>query len=142
MDRYIRQQASQDIRRRLAACFVLTESATGAVAGYYTLAATSVITAQLPAAMSAKLPRYAATPAVLIGRLAVASAFQGRKLGSALLADAIERTARADIAAFAVLVDPKHDPARQFYGRHGFLDLMPDRRMFIAVESALRFLRR
>lgn len=36
LDRYFRRQASQDIRRRIAACFVLTEAATGTVAGYYT----------------------------------------------------------------------------------------------------------
>ena len=141
LDRYFRQQASQDIRRRIATCFVLIEGATGAVAGYYTLAATNVLTSQLPAAIVAKLPRYAAIPAVLIGRLAVATAFQGRKLGSVLLADAITRAARADIATYAVLVDPKDDAAHRFYRHYGFVDLSPDRRMFIPIESALRFFR-
>lgn len=139
LDRYFRQQASQDMRRRIATCFVLTEAATGAIAGYYTLTATSVVTAQLPDAVTAKLPRYAAIPAVLIGRLAVSSLFQARKLGSALLADAVTRAARADIATFAVLVDPKDEAARRFYQHHGFLGLPPDRRMFIPMESALRF---
>ena len=78
---------------------------------------------------------------MLIGRLAVAVPFGGRKLRSALLADAVMRAARADIATFAVLVDPKDAAARGFCQHHGFLDLPPDRRMFIAMESALRFLR-
>jgi hypothetical protein len=60
LERYFRQQASRDIRRRIATCFVLTEAATGAIAGYYTLAATNVLTSQLPEAITAKLPRYAA----------------------------------------------------------------------------------
>jgi ribosomal protein S18 acetylase RimI-like enzyme len=111
------------------------------VAGYCTLAATNVATSQLPDAVAAKLPRYAAIPAVLIGRLAVSASFQRRKLGSVLLADAVSRTARADIATFAVLADPKDDAAQRFYRHHGFLDLPPDRRMFIPIESALRFFR-
>jgi GNAT superfamily N-acetyltransferase len=102
LDKYFRQQASQDIRRRIATCFVLTEAASGAIAGYYTLAATNVLTSQLPQVVTAKLPRYAAIPAVLIGRLAVSTEFRGRKLGSVLLADAVSRAARADIATFAV----------------------------------------
>ena len=141
LDRYFRQQASQDIRRRIATCFVLTEAATGIIAGYYTLAATNILTSQLPDTITDKLPRYAAIPAVLIGRLAVSTSFRGRKIGSVLLADAITRAARADIATFAVLVDPKDDAARRFYGHHGFLELPPDRRMFIPMESALRFFR-
>ncbi len=142
LDRYFRQQASQDVRRRIATCFVIVEAATGAAAGYYTLAATSVLLRELPETMAAKLPRYPTVPAVLLGRLAVAGSFQGRKLGAVLLADAVSRAARADIASFAVVVDPKDDAARRFYQRHGFLNLPPpERRMLVPVESALRFLR-
>ncbi len=142
LDRYLRQQASQDVRRRIATCFVIVEAATGTLAGYYTLAATSVLLRELPDAMAARLPRYAAIPAVLLGRLAVAASFQGRQLGAVLLADAVARVARADIASFAVVVDPKDDAARRFYQRHGFIELpQPERRMFIPVESALRFFR-
>jgi GNAT superfamily N-acetyltransferase len=142
LDRYLRQQASQDVRRRIATCFVIVEAATGALAGYDTLAATSVLLRDLPETMAAKLPRYATIPAVLLGRLAVATAFQGRKLGAVLLADAVARAARADIARFAVVVDPKDDNARRFYQRHDFIDLpQPERRMFVPTESALRFFR-
>jgi len=38
LDRYIRTQATQDIRRRIATCFVAVESATGQLAAYYTIA--------------------------------------------------------------------------------------------------------
>lgn len=142
LDRYLRQQASQDVRRRIASCFVIVEVATGALAGYYTLAATSVLLRELPEPIAAKLPRYPTLPAVLLGRLAVASSFQRRRLGAVLLADAVGRAARADIASFAVVVDPKDHTARQFYQRHGFLDLpQPEHRMFVPTESALRFFR-
>ncbi|MSP02123.1 MAG: GNAT family N-acetyltransferase [Acetobacteraceae bacterium] len=139
LDRYFRQQASQDIRRRVANCFVMTEAATDLVAGYYTLAAANVRLTELPAATTAKLPRYPSIPAALLGRLAVSSSFQARKLGSVLLTDAIARTARADVGAFAVLVDPKDDAARSFYARHAFMEFPPpERRMFIPIEAAPR----
>jgi GNAT superfamily N-acetyltransferase len=142
LDRYFRPQASQDVRRRIANCFVVVEAAAGALAGYYTLAAPSVLLRQLPETIAVRLPRYPTIPAVLLGRLAVAASFPGRKLGAVLLADAVARAARTDIASFAVVVDPKDDNARRFYQRHGFLDLpQPERRMFVPIESALRFFR-
>ena len=142
LDRYFRQQASQDIRRRIATCFVIAEAATGTVAGYYTLAATNLLLRDLPEGIAAKLPRYPTIPAVLLGRLAVSISFQGRKLGAVLLADAVGRAARADIATFAIVVDPKDANARQFYQRHGFIDMpSPQQRMFMPIESALRFFR-
>jgi GNAT superfamily N-acetyltransferase len=142
LDRYFRQQASQDVRRRVATCFVIVAAATGALAVYYTLAATSVLLRELPESIAANLPHYPSIPAVLLGRLAVAASFQGRKLGAVVLADAVARAARANIASFAVVVDPKDTNAQQFYQHHGFLDLPPpERRMFVPIESAVRFFR-
>ena len=43
LDRYLRTQAGQDVRRRVAVCFLMMEGDT--VAGYYTLSATSVLLA-------------------------------------------------------------------------------------------------
>lgn len=39
LDRYFRDQARQDMRRRASACYVAMDSRNGKVAGYYTLAA-------------------------------------------------------------------------------------------------------
>jgi GNAT superfamily N-acetyltransferase len=142
LDQYFRRQASQDIRRRIAGCFVICEAATGVIAGYYTLSATILRLDELPEAMASRLLRYPAVPAVLVGRLAVAAAYQGRKLGAVLLGDAVMRAAAADIAAFAIVVDPKDDGARRFYRHYGFIELpQPERRMFIPIETALRYFR-
>jgi hypothetical protein len=54
LDRYFRLQVSQDIRRRVTACFVaLTPDQH--IAGYYTLASASLLLADLPAATAKKL---------------------------------------------------------------------------------------
>ena len=43
LDRYLRQQASQDGRRKVASVFVAVEKASGAVHGFYTLSMASVL---------------------------------------------------------------------------------------------------
>lgn len=120
LDRYFREQVTQDMRRRVATCFVAIEKATQRVAGYYTLAAASVALEDLPEALRKKLPRYPTVPAVRMGRLAVARGMAGRGLGAALLADALARTASAEIAAYALIVDAKDQAAADFYRHHGF----------------------
>ena len=114
LDRYIRTQATQDIRRRIATCFVAVESATGELAAYYTIAAASIPTTELPADITKRLPRYPTLPAVRIGRLAVDLRFRGRGLGGALLADAVRRVLLAPPAVFAIVVDAKDDQAVAF----------------------------
>ena len=124
LDRYFRHQITQDIRRRVTACFlVLTHD--GRIAGYYTLASASILLADLPAATSKKLPRHPSVPAVRMGRLAVDRGFQGQGLGGASLADALERAARSEIAAFSLVVDAKDESAAAFYRHHSFIAL-PD----------------
>lgn len=134
LDRYFREQVGQDIRRRVAACFVATDQQ-GGVAGFYTLASASVALNELPEGMSRKLPRYPSVPAVRMGRLAVHRAHQGQGLGAALLADALRRAATAEIAAYALLVDAKDDAAVAFYAHHGFIAL-PDRARTLLLPLA------
>ncbi len=122
LDRYLREQVTQDIRRRVAACFVaLTDD--DRIAGYYTLASASLLLADLPASTAKKLPRYPTVPAVRMGRLAVDLAFKGQGLGGALLADALVRAASSEIAAYALTVDAKDEQAATFYRHHSFIAL-------------------
>ncbi len=60
------------------------------IAGYYTLAAAGVPLADMPAELAKRLPRYRSVPVARLGRLAVDQAYRGRKLGSALLWDAVQ----------------------------------------------------
>ncbi|TSE35511.1 hypothetical protein Tchar_00707 [Tepidimonas charontis] len=89
LNRYLREQVSQDVRRRVAACFVAI-TAEGRIAGYYTLASASLWLADLPPSTAKRLPRYPTVPAVRMGRLAVDRRFRGQGLGGALLAEASE----------------------------------------------------
>ena len=134
LNRYLREQVTQDIRRRVAACFVALTDAQR-IAGYYTLASASVLLADLPVSTGKKLPRYPTVPAVRMGRLAVDQAFEGQGLGGALLADALHRAARAEIAAFALMVDAKDEAAASFYRHHGFIAL-PDSALTLFLPLA------
>jgi GNAT superfamily N-acetyltransferase len=127
LDRYFRSQAGQDARKNMAAPFVLV-LADGAIGGYYTLSATGVKLTEFPADITRKLPRYPLVPATLLGRLAVAKVHQGRGYGRFLLADALLRAVRSEIASFAIIVDAKDEGAHRFYERESFVPF-PDQPM-------------
>jgi GNAT superfamily N-acetyltransferase len=139
LDRYLQTQATQDVRRHIANCFVASPLQGSAVAGYTTLSAASIPMTGLPAEQARKLPRTPVLPAALIGRLAVDRSFQGKQLGAALLFDAIARAIRADAAVFALLVNAKDEAAARFYRHHGF-EAFSGRaaRMFLTVATARR----
>jgi GNAT superfamily N-acetyltransferase len=120
LDRYFRSQAGQDARKNMAAPFVLVLP-DGAIGGYYTLSATGVKLTEFPVDITRKLPRYPLVPATLLGRLAVDQNYRGRGYGRFLLADALFRAVRSEIASFAIIVDTKDDAARRFYERESFL---------------------
>jgi predicted N-acetyltransferase YhbS len=120
LDRYLSNQATQDIRRRVSTCFVAAVGDSNEIAGYYTIAMSSIALSEIDSAVGKRLPRYPLVAAARVGRLAVALSHRGKGLGSALIVDSIERALRAEIAAFAVVVDAKDDAAASFYRRHGF----------------------
>lgn len=139
LDRYFQTQASQDLRRRIATCFVAVSRDSDEIAGYYTLSATSIALDALSPQIIKKLPRYPVVPAALLGRLAVARSHQGIGLGGVLLVDALKRSARAEMGVFAMIVDAKDEAAQRFYERYGFTLLPGDsRRLFLSIDTALR----
>ena len=119
LDEYIRQYARQQQTRGLNRTYVALVVEAGDIAGYYSINASSVLTADFPSEL--KLPRYP-VPALRIGRLAVDTRFQGHGLGHLLLRHsfnlALEMAERVGI--FAVVVDAKHAQATAFYKKLGF----------------------
>ena len=143
LDEYLQQRASQDMRRRVAAVFVMVpQDEPSRIAGYYTLSSASVILDQLPDTMAKKLPRYPSVPAVLVGRLARDLGFSGA--GEFLLLDALARSFEHSdkVAAAVVLVDAKNARARTFYARYGFVEIVdiPDR-MFLPMKTIEKLLK-
>lgn len=141
LDRYFREQVTQDIRRRLTNCFVAVDTS-GVIAGYYTFAATGLPLTDIPPEQGKRLPRYPLLPAALIGRLAVSERFRGQGLGSSFLVDALSRSLNSEPAIFALLVDAKDEGAERFYLHHGFRPLISrPKSLFLSIVSAARYLR-
>ncbi|PSB05274.1 GNAT family N-acetyltransferase [Merismopedia glauca] len=120
LDRYLKERATQDLKRYVATPFVLYDLEAQRIAGYYTLASTAIELIELPEAIQKKLPRYPLVPAILLGRLAMDEGYQGQGLGAFLLADALRRSLISEIAAMAVVVDAKDEKAATFYKHHRF----------------------
>ena len=137
LDHYLQRQASQDMRRHVAAVFVMVaEDQPQKILGYYTLASYAVETSGLPEETAKKLPRYPTTPATLIGRLARTVDAPG--LGSLLLADALERILAntREVASALVVVDAKDDHAAAFYQKHGFMSFGSSaRKWFLPMKT-------
>jgi GNAT superfamily N-acetyltransferase len=135
LDRYLLQQAGQDLRRRVAAPFVLQDLDRKRIAGYYTLCATAIQIQDLPPQLVKKLPRYPVVPATLLGRLAIDERYQGQGLGSFLLFDAFGRCLRSEIASYAVVVDAIDEKASVFYQHHQFIPF-PDQSQRLYLPMA------
>lgn len=118
---YLKDRALQDQDRRIASMFVLCEGSCPQVLGFYSLSAMSLTPTDLPEKVAKKLPRYPYVPAVLIGRLAVDRTRHKQGNGSILLANALTRIDRADIAAAFAVVDTVDENAKAFYLYHGFM---------------------
>jgi GNAT superfamily N-acetyltransferase len=138
LDNYIWQQAKQDIKRKLSACFVLVDIETGKISGYYTLSCNSIPNDLIPGPFKKKLPKsYVSLPAILIGRIAIDKNFQGRGTGKILLIDALKRCFDTTdyIGAFAVIVDPLDNEAEGFYKKYGFIKLPDSGKMFLPMKT-------
>lgn len=141
LDHYLQHQAGQEARRHIAVTFALVDTEHQALAGYYTLSATSIRLGELPPDLAEKLPRYPLVPATLLGRLAIDAGYQGKGLGEFLLMDALQRscTQSQAIASMAVVIDAKGEGAVRFYERYGFIKF-PEQsyRLFLPMKTIAR----
>jgi ribosomal protein S18 acetylase RimI-like enzyme len=145
LDRYLRTQAGQDVRRRANGVFILVAAdAIETVLGYYTLCATSLSQGNVPAAARKHVPRYPLVSATLIGRLAVSRTRQGNGLGALLLADAVRRAyASAETVGSSMLVvDALNDRASAFYESFGFQPLPESPRLVLPMRAIEELLAR
>jgi len=137
LDEYIRKQASQDVRKDLSACYVLTDNADRVIA-YYTLSGNTIPQEGIPNDLLKKLklpPSYIDLPAVLLGRLAVDQKHKCKRYGELLLMDALQRCLilSSQLGTLAVIVDPIDGESKSFYQKYGFLSLKDSEKMFIPM---------
>lgn len=139
LNRFLHQQVTQYEKRNFGRTFVLVETGTPHVLGYYTLAAAQLSLSDLPEGQAKKLPRHP-IPAILLGRLAVDQTMRGKGIGSTLLRDALRRCLMVSeqIGAFAVYVEAISDEAAEFYRKFEFDPLPPNPHQLILTISDLK----
>ena len=120
LNEFLLRQAGQQQRRGFGKTYVAVAEDGVAVIGYITVSAGQIATASLPS--QSKLPRYPA-PILRIGRLAVDVRHQGSGIGQDLLAFALRLAVEFSqrVGLYAVVVDAKHDKAKAYYTKLGFI---------------------
>lgn len=134
---HIRKQVNQDIRKKLAVCFVAVDD-DERVIGYYTLSTESLGRELIPEKYIKKVPMNYNAPVILLGRLARDINQKGTGLGEYLLLDALFRAftlSEESIGAMAVVVDPINSLAVKFYEKYGFIQLPDSEKMFLPMNT-------
>ena len=134
---YIQRQVSQDVKKRLAICFVATDKDNN-VTGYYTLTSESLGRELIPEKYLKKVPKNYNAPVILLGRLARDIKEKGSGLGEHLLLDALFRAftiSEESIGAMAVVIDPINEYAVKFYEKFGFIKLPDSEKMFLPMNT-------
>jgi GNAT superfamily N-acetyltransferase len=125
LNEYLQKFASQNAAQDISRTFVMV-SATNPqkILGFYTLTVGQIDFESLPANWTKKIPRYP-IPIARLARLAIDKSVQGQHLGQKLLMDALRRGARIshEIGLFGIIVDAKHDKAKKFYQKYGFVEI-------------------
>lgn len=138
LDHYLHTQASQDMKRKISAVFVLPDEKNNRIKGYYTLSNDGISRQVLPDVILKKMPKsYENLPITLLGRLAVDERYVGKGLGKLLLVDALMRSytvSSSAIGSMAVIVDPLDEEAEKFYLKYGFIKLPTGGRMFLPMH--------
>ena len=126
LNEYLKKFASQNAAQDLSRTFVMLSSATDTkqILGYYTLTVGQIDFENLPTDLTKRIPRYP-IPIARLARLAVEKDLQGKHLGQILLMDALRRCAKVsqETGIFGIVVDAKHEKAKKFYQKYGFIEI-------------------
>jgi predicted GNAT family N-acyltransferase len=140
LDRYLKNQASQDRKRDLARCFVLVhENQPKRILGYYTLSSAAIKSDTLPEGH--RLP-YKEIPALILGRLARDVSQRGTGMGSQLMEHVLrecERVAK-EIGVHLLIVDALDDEAFAYYQAWSF-EPLEGMRLFLTIKDIRATLR-
>ncbi len=120
LDNWLKHKARRNEISRASRTYVLATEEKLAI-GYYALASASIASNEAPRKIKRNMPDP--IPAMVLGRLAVDQAYQGKKLGDALLRDAILRVLQiAEIAGVkAILVHAISKDVKKFYLDRSFV---------------------
>ncbi len=139
LDDWLRRRALQNEESGASRTYVVC--AGPQVVGYYALAVGAIAHGGAPGRVRRNMPDP--VPVMIVGRLAVHKDYQGKKIGPALLRDAVLRTLQAaQIAGVrAILAHAISEQAQRFYENCGFIasPMDPMTLMITVAEAAKAF---
>ncbi|TXS94206.1 GNAT family N-acetyltransferase [Parahaliea maris] len=141
MNAFLARFAAKNMGLGLSSTWVLParhpeEGAKTPMAAYYTLASSTVSKAEIP--VEAKLPNYP-VPVVLLARLAVDKAYQGKRYGEKTLVSALRHSVQLTdngLPAIGLILDLLDDDAKAFYDRFDMFQPFTDdpMRLFVPMN--------
>ena len=138
---FLRKYALQNSKGGLGRTYVAVEASDKTrVYGYYTISTSAVKFEYLPNARH--LPRYPIS-AILIGKLATDKETQKQGLGTALLFNALKRTAAAaeEIGVFLVEIKAVNQRAKDFYLKFGFAEMLDEpMKLYLGLKKVRKLL--
>lgn len=126
LDDWLRQRAWKNLLIAASRTYVVCPTGTNRIVGYFALSMGQILSQDVVGSMRRNMPRQ--IPAVVLGRLAIDRAWQGRGLGKALIAEVVRRALRAsdEVIARLVIVQAISLAAEAFYLHNGFTRLPLD----------------
>ncbi len=123
LDDWLRRRAWSNLLTAASRTYVVCPEGSLRIVGYFALSMGQILAHDATGAMRRNMPKF--IPAVVLGRLAIDRAWQGKGLARALLADAVQRSERAaaEVSARLVIVHAISPAAEAFYLHHGFTRL-------------------
>jgi predicted N-acetyltransferase YhbS len=129
---------SQYEKRNVGRTYVAARGTDPQVFGYYTIAGGAVAFDHLPSEAAKKAPRHPVA-VVLVARLAVDRAVQGRRLGEKLLLDALARSLELsdDLGIHAIVVDALDQQDKAYYQKYRFMPLLDSEfHLYLPISTA------
>jgi len=145
IDNYLKLTAKKGSKADVVRIWVVIDTENH-IAGFYGINMHAIDVKEMPAAYKKKAMKHGLLPAAFIAMIGVDEKHQGNGLGSALVADALERIARAsdEIGTCVIMLDVLDDGngdavtcRKTYYESFGFIPL-PDQplRLFMPIETA------
>lgn len=124
IDDFLRMQASDSMRRRLATVWVMKKKNDNKVLGYYTLSSSNTDIGELPEEIRKKIRRDNAG-STLLGRFGIDQSFQGAGNGQKLCMNALKRalTASKQVSSVGVILEARTVIAKTFWKKREFVCL-------------------
>ncbi len=143
LDVYLQRHAGQDMKRGLAAVFILEGESEVDIAGFYALSSQSIEAGDLTELSVKGLPVERPIPCTLLGQFAVHEKWKGQGVGAWLLGHVLhEVTAHAEkVGSFALIVDAVDEEARTYWLHCGFIPFpSTQNRLFLPMKTIKKWL--